>query len=333
MMTNWVKRSGFIAIALMVALYYGVAVSALELAIVSDLSEMANQKKIVVRFKLSAHEKALHRELLRFSSSNQAIKLRSWKASSQTKQEFNAPFHDLKKVFNEPFDIEFTFSSSYEGAALKHELAKTKIIISCVLLTDRDRHVAQTKTISLCDVPQELLNAEVSTEAVLSSSAASCDVVHDNNKTDARLKHDYEREYLKQSELFFQQIDALLCRIVNKIGYYVALISTLLFFLGMLLLFAQWRGFLTYAFLRRFIFLTVILFPLALIYVVAIWGFAGLSVAALGCYALIVGYAALRQEYVSSNHLYANMITTLGMMLLFFGFPLIAKGMLLWFFY
>lgn len=300
---------------------------ALEVAVLNDISEMIQSKKIVLRVDFSSEEKFLYRDMLRFSSSNPRVILRYWKASVAAKSEYISSFHQTKRVFTEPFDLEITFEGAdTKETSLSTELTSTNIIISYVSLNDQLMHEAKTTVIPIA-------------RSELSSPAPGHFALNNNSAATPETKslsllvntiYDEEISYLHQVEDFYYQLGNLINRITQSTGFiFIIALFTLITFFGI------WNGLRKkYSFLEKhyppqLTNLIISLSPITLAYCIKTLGAVGESYVILGIYILIIGcYLLIKQDQLAKNSK-TKSLAIIGSLFCISSLPIIIKGLLL----
>lgn len=312
---------------LIVMLGFTSITQALELAVINDIPEMIRSKKIALRVDFSTEEKFLYRDMLRFSSSNTKIVLRYWKASVAAKSEYISSFHQTKRVFVEPFDLELTFEGiNTSETTLPEELSQTNVIISYVTLNNQQAHTAKTTIVPVSQTDKKAFSPiETSINHIASPSQN-----HPGMLTINRLPLDDEISYLHQGEAFYLQFGNLIHQINHSLGWIFVLTILLL-----MLLFGTWRLFkhsnplLTKYYPAQCVHIILSLTPIAFAYALDAGGGAGIANIILGCYALIIGCYLFITQHGLPRTFKTKCLSIIGSICCVSALPLIIKGLLI----
>lgn len=322
MASQWCKL--FFYIVIVTCTSFG---QALEVSVLNDVSEMISTKKIMLRIDFSSREKFLYRDMLRFSSSNPKIILRYWKASAATKPEYISSFHQKKRVFADPFDLEITFetSDSKENSLLS-ELTNTNIVISYVSLNTQLAHDAKTTVIPI--TKSEIFSPTLKNLDFSNKLTATKHPEIINFKGSAFC--DEEISYLYQIEDFYYQLGDLANRINQSTEaiFIIGLLVLILFF-GIWKTLRKQCSFLEKYYPYQLTKIIILLAPIILAYGIKAFGAAGISYLIIGIYVLIIGsYLLVKQDHEQKN-VKSQSLLILANIFCIIALPLIIKGILL----
>ena len=313
----------------------------IELILLNEVGEMAKSKKILLRVSFSPEERLIYREMLRFSSSNSKIQLRFWKTSIAAKSEYMAPFHQVKRVFVEPFDLELSFEEAGIGdnqGALIEELYQTSILISYVACTDNQKHKAETIVVHLNELNRDSLSSlpllEKKTALALSftTTAPAQRAGHASFPLSANISDD-EIVYLKQGEMFYIQFYDLFARIVSSFApLFTLVVLSLLLLLICLKIFIRLRPTIAPYYPYRLAHVILALLPLVASYFVSLFIHVAAAFIMVGSYCLIIGTYLLFSYREHEQTFSVKVLNLVGGITLFIALPLLLKGILLLFF-
>lgn len=314
---------------------------AIELILLNEVGEMAKSKKILLRVNFSAEERLIYREMLRFSSSNSKIQLRFWKTSLAAKSEYMAPFHQVKRVFVEPFDLELSFEEvgiEDNHGALIQELSQTSILISYVACTDIQKHKAETAVVHLNELSRDNLSSVGPVEHKTALALSFTTTVPAQRSEHAAIPlpssiSDDEIVYLKQGEMFYIQFYDLLVRIVSSVAPLFALVVlSFLLLLICLKIFIHLLPTIASYYPYRLAHVIFGLLPLAVSYFVGLLIEVAAAFIMLGGYCFIIGIYLLFSYREQEPTFSVKVLNLVGGIALFIALPLLLKGILLLFF-
>jgi hypothetical protein len=306
--------------------------SAIELAVLNDIGEMVKTKRVVLRVVLSPGEKLVYREMLRFSTDNEKIRLCFWKASVAAKTEYIEPFHQAKRVFTDAFELELTYEGiGLDEASLPGMLAQTSVAVSYVSLDEASKHNAQTVIVSLAGV-------SIGREYRFEKNMVNQPLEHSLSSTFQRIVRevaptlppvvDGEIVYLKRAEVFYEQMYQFLARFIQKWGVifiiFIFGIATGLF--GLRIVLRKVPKAMTY-YPESFADGIFVLVPIACVAGLGFCGAFGVGFVLFGGYSLLLGCYLLVQ-YAGGLSFKAKSLAMAGCLFITASLPLILKGLL-----
>jgi hypothetical protein len=340
MVFNRIKKNFFI-FTLFGFVCIGNRVGAIELAVLNDIAEMVKSKKIILKVAFSPSEKLVYREMLRFSSSNQHIVLRFWKASAAAKTEYVASFHQPKRVFTESFELELTFEAlDVEEVFLPLVLEQTNVAVSYVALGKQQKHNAQTAFVNCAGhkVSNENTNNEtfqsppVSLQVHFSQVVSGTQQAHSSYKVIVPLVVDNEIFYLKRGDFFYQQVHYLLACIIDTWGIFFITFIILMTALmtGIRFLLGKYPQFLNCYYPSTLEQLIFFLIPIAFLGILGFFGAPGVAFIGLSVYSLLLGcYLLITQSH--EKDFITKSLGLIGSLLIISALPFFLKGFLFFF--
>lgn len=309
---------------------------ALELIVLNDIPEMVKTKKIILRVTPSQHEKILYREMFRFSTNTDKIRLLLWKSSVAAKTEYIAPFHQPKRVFTGPFELEFTYECrNISDDDLPVVLAQTSLAISYVSLNENQKHRAQTSVVSISGPldDQDLrgnfkyhLSGDLLFDQTVSSSL---DESISGIQFQQLPEFDEEAAYLKKLEFLYEQFCLFCLNVTMQWGVLFILIVFVFFaaLLGIWLMCIKYPEVLKYypVIAARGIF---ILLPIAISGLFGFCGELGIGFILLGIYSFLLG-CYLLVMHAGNLSFSSKLITLIGCCAVIVSLPFFLKGLLI----
>lgn len=323
--------------------------SALEFGVLNNAADMAKTKKITLRVDFSAGEKWVYKEMFRFSSDNQKIALKSWKPSVASTSEYITQFHQAKRVFTVPFDIDLVFEgpAGADDEVLVEQLERTAVTVSYVSLSDQNKHLAQTASIQLVarGVVDRVIGLSLSMTGTVPGGVRDVLPVrrHPCPSTELRINSsgdpsfqtstiqaDEEITYLMRSATFYKQVCDLAERICNFCApIFIMLISFFVALLILMRLLMRSRPWLSRYYPASFSHLIFALLPIALIYLFVLIISSALAFVLLGGYLLVLGcYLVITQQEQPKTFKVKGLLL-IGGIFIVMALPLALKGIVL----
>ena len=229
------KENGIMPRKIVFAAFLGIVffwccVNGIEITLINDLPDIEQSKKIMLRVSLGIDDKAVYKDMMRFSSSNKNIKLRYWKPSEPATTDDSAIFKQTKRVFHSSFDVALSFEKKpgAENNFLADYLAHTEIVVSCLVAKTDGTSYAHALCLSL--VPhKETKGLHRADDVYLLPQAGILSAVHEGPE----VLRDTESFYLKQSNSFLDQILVIMHYITRASAPWIlAAMVLFLFFWG-----------------------------------------------------------------------------------------------------